>query len=116
MKDTVVFQTPNKNRSFPLSIYLNDSCNELNSGRNFVFSHYHVDLEIIYMEEGAAVFHIDGTPVTVKAGQALFINSGQLHMGIPLNDTPCRAYAVVYEASLLSSHSEDYCQHRFLNA
>ena len=59
---------------FPFKIYENIFDNGLN-----LYTHYHKEFEILWIKSGKGTAHIDNKSYSVKDGDILFINSGQLH-------------------------------------
>ncbi len=56
--------------------------------------HYHEELEIIYIEEGVMRIQIPSKIFEVKAGEAVFINSGILHRATA--DPDCEYHSLVF--------------------
>jgi AraC-like DNA-binding protein len=63
--------------------------------------HWHNELEFIYLYLGEAVFTIDDKEVMIKAGECIFVNSGQLHSGFSKTNA-CSYYSVVFSTEFLS--------------
>lgn len=74
---------------------------------NVLYMHWHENIEIIYMQNGQAVFYIDEKPVEAQSGDILFVNSGELHSGYSVNNTFVRYFAIVFDRVLLSGSSPD---------
>ncbi len=108
MQTNAFFETSHGNYMFPLDVFLN-----LTSGL-FVYCNYHKDMEIIYIKEGKANFNINNTIYEASAGQALFINSGYIHAGHPIEGVFCRAYAIVFSLEMLSVPQSDLCQNNYI--
>ncbi|KKI92228.1 hypothetical protein WQ54_10415 [Bacillus sp. SA1-12] len=99
------------NSMFPLKVYMVDYV----SGNAIINCHWHPEMEFIYMEEGAAVFQIGEQSLTLNAGEALFIPSGQLHSAYPIDNTPFQLHAIVFHADLITSNSYDTIQNQFID-
>lgn len=74
--------------------------------------HWHSELEFIYLSCGEAVFTIDDEDISIKAGECIFVNSGQLHSGISKTSN-CSYFSVVFSVELLSN-TLDAC-HQFFD-
>lgn len=62
--------------------------------------HWHEEMEFLMVTEGSGNFKIGMVEYVVKKGEAIFINSGEIHVGYALNGN-CSFEAVVFDASLL---------------
>jgi AraC family transcriptional activator of pobA len=67
--------------------------------------HWHEHFEIIVMLGGRAVFHIDSKPYEVEPGDILIVPAGGLHVGYTSCEGNVEYVAIVFNASLLSSHT-----------
>ncbi|MCK9858736.1 AraC family transcriptional regulator [Paenibacillus sp. ATY16] len=77
--------------------------------------HWHDELELLLVTEGTAVFRVDLQDYELQAGEAIFVNSGELHSGYVVGDKPCSFEAVVFHSSLFSSGSIDYLFDRYIS-
>ncbi|WP_336787273.1 helix-turn-helix transcriptional regulator [Paenibacillus sp. MMO-177] len=77
--------------------------------------HWHDELELLLVTEGKAVFRVDLQDYELQAGEAIFVNSGELHSGYIVGEAPCSFYAVVFHSSLLGSGSIDYLFDRYIS-
>jgi AraC-like DNA-binding protein len=94
---------------FPFSIYTvkpNGDC--------LFDHHWHNELELIMVREGQTLFQIDTAHFEGSAGEAVFINSRELHAAIPLTNSPCSLYALVFNVNLLSSGNYDTLQNKYI--
>lgn len=78
---------------------------------NILPHHWHNEFEFIYMSKGQAVFTVDDDAFPVKAGECVFVNSGQIHSGI--SQTKDSAYFSVVFSKELLTNSFDACQKYF---
>jgi AraC-type DNA-binding domain-containing proteins len=76
--------------------------------------HWHDELELLVVTEGSAVFRVDMNDYELKTGEAIFVNSGELHSGHVAGGQPCSFTAVVFHASLFSSGSIDHLYERYM--
>jgi AraC-like DNA-binding protein len=75
--------------------------------------HWHEDFEMIHMKEGSADFRVGNEAFCVRAGESLFVNSGEIHSGNSIDPLGCNYYAIVFSLSFLNSLLSDSCQ-RFI--
>lgn len=94
--------------AFPLQVYSQHD----KDGFFFVSQHWHEELEWIYVERGILNLTVQGTTLTLNAGDFCFINSGELHeiksAGASLH------HAIVFNPKLLDFTLYDACQHNFI--
>ncbi|AWB45483.1 AraC family transcriptional regulator [Paenibacillus sp. CAA11] len=83
-------------------------------GEHVVDCHWHVEAELFYVLEGEVLFQIDTDYFPVKAGEAVFIDGGDIHAGLPLGDDGCRFFALVFDMNLLASVQYDAIQERIV--
>lgn len=63
--------------SFPLEFYYDDYGALIDHTLNY---HWHPDIEMEVVLQGAVDFYLNGVLVPLSAGQCIFVNSGTLHM------------------------------------
>lgn len=61
---------------FPLEFNRDDTRDYLNQDINW---HWHKEFELIYIQEGSVICHINQSTYTLAAGEGMMINSGALH-------------------------------------
>ena len=64
--------------------------------------HWHTVMEISYVAEGELELQTIGGSITLKKGEAAFINSGVMHGYRLSKDSPCSYYSLLFESSFLS--------------
>lgn len=64
--------------------------------------HWHEEIEITYVIAGSIKHQLNGKKVTINAGEAIFINSKQLHL-IESNDEDCVLYCLIFHPTILCS-------------
>ena len=72
-----------------------------------LFHHWHEEYEIMSIESGHGIFHIDGETVEASEGDVLFIPPNCLHGGYNASDRPFEYFAIVFNSDLLSSIGYD---------
>jgi AraC-like DNA-binding protein len=95
---------------FPLHVYVeNPLCID-----QVLECHWHEELEFLVVTEGKAVFQIETSYYEVQEGQAIFINSGEIHAGHLLDGSKCSFTAVVFNRNLLYSNVFDTVQSKYI--
>lgn len=64
-------------------------------------SHYHDDIEFIYILSGHMQYNINGQTVMLETGNGLFVNSRQLHYGYSDDKTECEFICILLHPLLL---------------
>lgn len=92
---------------FPLAAYWVD----IPSGTHVLDTHWHEEAEFFMLLEGEILFQVDTEYFPLRAGEAVFIESGDIHAAYILNEeTPCRFCALVFLPDLLASAQFDTIQ------
>lgn len=69
--------------------------------RNFDISiHWHEEIEITYVVSGSIKHQLNGKRVRLTAGEAIFINSKQLHL-IETDSADCELYCLIFHPMML---------------
>ncbi|OMF35543.1 AraC family transcriptional regulator [Paenibacillus peoriae] len=100
------------NPMYPVSVY--PSVEQLN-GNSVLESHWHEEMEFIVVEQGSAIFQTDMVYTEVNEGEALFVNSGELHAGYLQKSARCVFSAVVFHPDMLHSRTQDTVQTQFID-
>ncbi len=79
-------------------------------GEHVVDCHWHDESEFFYVLEGSVMFQVDEELFPVHAGEAVFIDGGDIHAGHAYGDEGCRFFALVFGTQLLSSANYDAIQ------
>ncbi len=74
--------------------------------------HWHEELELLMPVKGHLCYNINGTAVSIKEGDAVFVNSRQLHYGFSQDGTDCEYLCLVFQPQLLCANQE--MQNRFV--
>ncbi|AIQ67064.1 AraC family transcriptional regulator [Paenibacillus graminis] len=91
---------------FPLAAYWI----ELPAGTPVLDTHWHEEAEFFLLLEGEIMFQVDTDYFPLRAGEAVFIESGDIHAAYALKDSPCRFCALVFHPDLLASAQYDTIQ------
>lgn len=94
------------NDSFPLEAYRIDR----EPGELVLDCHWHEEAEFFLVLEGEILFQVDADYTLVKAGEAVFIDGGDIHAGHAAAHAPCSYCAVVFDPRLLDSLGFDAVQ------
>lgn len=69
-------------------------------------SHWHKDIEWIYIKEGQMCYDINGKNIVLKAGDSLMVNSRQLHFGYDYGRQECHFYVFLFHPDLFECHPD----------
>lgn len=100
MRDELWENTRIEDKTFPINIF-----HVKRTDYQTLHLHWHEHFEIIRFRKGKTVFHINGQRIPVKAGDLLFMNSGELHGATSLKPNLVEYDAIVFHPSLLGSMS-----------
>lgn len=99
--------------SFPLAAYWIEK--SAHGGGPILDCHWHAEAEFFYVLEGEVLFQVDTDYFVVRAGEAVFIDGGDIHAGHLHNDSSCTYYAIVFDTQLLASASYDVIQQKYIS-
>ncbi len=68
--------------------------------------HWHDELEYIRPECGCMYYYINGEKIILKEGEAVLINSRQMHYSSPYHQQDCTYQAVLFRTQLLTGSRE----------
>lgn len=63
--------------------------------------HWHDELEVLVIAEGAAMISAGSEKYSVKQGEGFFVNAGSLHSALALDNRVCRLHSVVFHPRLV---------------
>ncbi|GAB6927289.1 AraC family transcriptional regulator [Paenibacillus sp. JCM 10914] len=98
------------NDQFPFGAYWR----QFNPGAHVVDTHWHKEAEILYCIDGEVLFQIDSEYIPVRAGEAIFIDGGDIHTGLAQGDKGCSFCAMVFDFGMLASAHYDSVQEEFI--
>ncbi|MCL6457008.1 MAG: AraC family transcriptional regulator [Gorillibacterium sp.] len=93
-------------KTYPFSIFFHKHANAI-INQNILFLHWHEHFEIIIMQQGTAIFHINSQPYEVGPGDILFVPAGGLHVGYSTCNGEVRHVAIVFNGSLFNDWAQD---------
>ncbi|WP_168121169.1 AraC family transcriptional regulator [Paenibacillus sp. HB172176] len=76
--------------------------------------HWHEELELLLLTEGKARFRVDSAEYDLAAGEAIFINTGELHAGEKLGEQPCSFVAIVLHPQMFKSSAVDLIHDQYI--
>lgn len=95
---------------FPFAAYVH----QCPPGANPIDCHWHEEAELLMVQSGAMLMQIGTAYVPLKAGEAVFVHSGDIHAGYPLGDSGCSFFAAVFHMNLLRSRTPDVIQTAYI--
>lgn len=81
---------------------------------NFFFLHWHYELELLVVLQGAILYTIEDEEYCVMAGEGLFVPSNQLHAARSYDGMPCEACVVVFHPNLFSDNTQGSAYSKFV--
>ncbi|MEK4064803.1 MULTISPECIES: helix-turn-helix transcriptional regulator [Paenibacillus] len=100
-------------KTYPFRLFFNE-CREAKVEQNILFLHWHEHFEIIVMQEGHAIFHVDSKPYEVGPGDVIIVPSGGLHVGYSLYSGDIAYVSIVFHASLFKDRNQDSQHEQFV--
>lgn len=74
--------------------------------------HWHDDLEFIYILDGRVSYRLNGSVVSMKAGEGIMVNSRQIHL-IESEDSDCVLDCVIFHPMLLCASK--FVEQKYIN-
>lgn len=110
-KDSLKENRLHGTRAFPLAAYW---IGPISAGEPVLECHWHSEAEWFFVLEGEVLFQIGTDYFPVAAGEAVYIDGGDIHAGHALGDSPCSYFAIVFDTELLASASLDAVQEQYI--
>ena len=79
-----------------------------------LYPHLHSEFEFLVMTKGCGNVYIDDAAYELQAGEALFINCHQLHLGEPADNAPAEFFAVVFAPEIFGSPVKDLIADKYV--
>lgn len=67
--------------------------------------HWHEDVEFLLPIKGHISYHVNDKDFFIEEGDAVFVNSKQMHYGYSSDGSDCRYICIVFKPSLISTNS-----------
>lgn len=80
-----------------------------------LYTHWHEELELLYIREGSMVLHIDAQTFKVSKGDIIVIPPNLIHGASRCDHSPCDFYAIVFHPSLIYSNLYDIIQQNYVD-
>ena len=68
--------------------------------------HWHEEVELLMALEGHLRYNVNGMTVTVRQGEAVFVNARQMHYGFSGDGSDCKYVCIVFRPQLLCANEE----------
>lgn len=75
-------------------------------------SHWHDDIEFIFIFSGHMVYNIDGNNIIITEGNGIFVNSRHFHYGFSDDHTECKFLCILLHPILLCS--SQYVEQKYM--
>lgn len=102
---------PHGNLLFSLAVHLTE---QKIASDIMLYTHWHEELEILYILDGSMILQIDAQDILVKKGDVIVITPNTLHGATRCNDSPCNFYAIVYHPSFIQSALNDIVEQSYI--
>lgn len=95
---------------YPIRVY--EICCQ--PGEELLELHWHDELELLMLTKGKAVFRVSMDDYELEAGNAIFVNAGQLHSGYIASDEECCFTAVVFHPDIVGGGRFDLVREKYI--
>jgi AraC-like DNA-binding protein len=75
-----------------------------------LYTHWHEELEVLYIRDGCMLLHIDAQSFQVNQGDIIVIPPNRIHGASRCGASPCDFYAIVFHPSIINSSLHDRIQ------
>ncbi|NOU91363.1 helix-turn-helix domain-containing protein [Paenibacillus sp. LMG 31460] len=99
--------------SFPYAMYTVTSLNCIPKGRGFNELHWHEELQFTLVTEGKIFIQVNGVTHELKAGHAIFINKGVLHVSTQV-DKNSEYVSFNFPEKLLAFYSDSHMEKNYV--
>ncbi|WP_391575027.1 AraC family transcriptional regulator [Cohnella sp.] len=100
-------------KDYPIHFFFND-CGHAKTDDCILFLHWHEHFEIIVMQQGSGIFHINSQPYEAGPGDVLFVPAGGLHTGFSTCEGHIAYISIVFNASLFHHWVQDTIHARYV--
>ena len=70
--------------------------------------HWHEDVELLLPYKGYLSYNVNGQQIQIAEGNAIFVNSRQMHYGYSTDGTDCEYHCICFKPELLCGHQYLY--------
>ncbi|MEF2964867.1 helix-turn-helix domain-containing protein [Paenibacillus sp. M1] len=86
----------------------------LGPGEHVIDCHWHEEAEFFYCIQGETLFQVDTDYFPVRAGEAVFIDGGDIHAAHTHGEEGCTFFSLVFDTNLLASAHYDAVQENLI--
>lgn len=79
-----------------------------------LYPHFHREFEFFVMKKGSGKLYIDDVEYRINEGDAVFINSEALHVGVNTDDGYAEFFAIVFAPEMLGSFGDDLIMNKYV--
>ncbi|MBQ9766035.1 MAG: helix-turn-helix transcriptional regulator [Lachnospiraceae bacterium] len=79
-----------------------------------LYPHLHREFEFLIMKKGSGKLYIDDVEYVISEGDAIFINSEALHVGLNIDEEETVFYAIVFSPELFGSFGDDLIMNKYV--
>ncbi|WP_044479437.1 helix-turn-helix transcriptional regulator [Paenibacillus antibioticophila] len=83
-------------------------------GEHVIDCHWHEEAEFFYCLQGETMFQVDTDYFLVRAGEAVFIDGGDIHAAHAHGEQGCSFFSLVFDTQLLASAHYDAVQENLI--
>lgn len=110
-KENLKERIPHGDILFNLAVHLT----ELKTASDIMlYTHWHEELELLYIRDGSMILHIDAQSFTVNKGDIIVIPPHLIHGASRCGISPCDFYAIVFHPSFIYSALYDAIQQSYI--
>lgn len=104
--------TEHGNSLFPFAVHFTSH----DESQTFmIHTHWHREMEILYITNGMMEVIIEGNHFIAKEGDILFVPPNLLHGAINYNQSACSFFAIVFDSFFIESHFSDLVQQSYFD-
>jgi len=79
-----------------------------------LYPHIHREFEFLVMKKGTGKMYIDGAEYVINAGDVIFINSEELHVGVKVDEEVTEFFAVVFAPEMFGNFGDDVIMNKYV--
>jgi AraC-like DNA-binding protein/mannose-6-phosphate isomerase-like protein (cupin superfamily) len=102
---------PHGNLLFSLAVHLTE---RKIASDIMLYTHWHEELEILYILDGSMILQIDTQDVIVNKGNVVVITPNTIHGATRCSDSPCNYFAIVFHPSFIQSSLNDIVEQSYI--
>ena len=79
-----------------------------------LYPHLHREFEFLVLNKGRGKIFIDDVEYEINEGDAVFINSGALHVGVSIDENNAEFFAIVFAPEMFGSFGDDVIMNKYV--